>query len=203
MKFTSRTLLSVLALAASVSLAQAQTQQDHQTHNSAGQGAPQGVPSTSSAQPQGSMQGMMDQGDRMRMMQDMMAQRGEQPNADAMPCPMMANGRMGMPFERIEGRIAFLKAELNITDAQAKEWSAFADALRANAAVHRSMHEQMVKDEKPASLTERFDRREKMLSSRLEAVTKLNAAAKPLFASLSEEQRKIADELLGGALGMM
>ncbi|MDR6775612.1 Spy/CpxP family protein refolding chaperone [Azospirillum sp. BE72] len=212
MKFMSRTLLPVVALAASVSLAQAQTQPDHQAHHVAGQGATQAAPTASSDQSHGSMQGMTGPGDTMRMMpmmQGMMGQRNAQSDTDAMSCPMMATGgmgsmgSMGMPFEHVEGRIAFLKAELGITDAQTKEWKAFADALRTNAEVHRSMHGQMMKGETSASLTERLAQRERALSVRLEATKRLNAAATPLFAALSEEQRKAAEDLLGGSLGMM
>jgi hypothetical protein len=36
-------------------------------------------------------------------------------------------------IDDIEGRIAFLRAELKITDAQMSAWNTFADALRANA----------------------------------------------------------------------
>jgi len=204
MKFMSRTLLPVLALAASVSLAQAQTPQD-QTHHPAGQEAAQAAPSTSSAQPQGGMQGMMGKGG---MMPGMMGQQGAESGSMPMSCPMMAKdtgsmGGMGMPFEHVEGRIAFLKAELGINDTQNKPWSAFADALRRNAEVHRTLHEQMMQSDRAASLTERLDQREKTLAARLEAVRSLNAAAAPLFATLSEEQRKTADDLLGDALGMM
>lgn len=194
MKFMSRPLLPVLALAASVSLAQAQTPQDPQTHHPAGQGAAQAAPSTSSAQPQGGMQGMMGQ---------------QGAGNGSMPCPMMAKdkssmGGMAMPFEHVEGRIAFLKAELGISDTQNKVWSTFADALRRNAEVHRTMHEGMMQgDQAAASLTERLNQREKTLAARLEAVKSLNAAATPLFATLSEEQRKTADDLLGDSLGMM
>jgi hypothetical protein len=44
-------------------------------------------------------------------------------------------GGMGMMWmaDHIDGRIAFLKAELKITEAQMSPWNAFADALRANA----------------------------------------------------------------------
>ena len=207
MKFMSRTLLPVLAFAASVSLAQAQTPQGHQTHHPAGQGTTQAAPSTSSAQPQGGMQGMMGQGGMMPMMQGMMGQQGA--GNGSMPCPMMAKdkssmGGMAMPFEHVEGRIAFLKAELGISDTQNKVWSTFADALRRNAEVHRTMHEGMMQgDQAAASLTERLNQREKTLAARLEAVKSLNAAATPLFATLSEEQRKTADDLLGDSLGMM
>jgi hypothetical protein len=59
-----------------------------------------------------------------------------QPAAPALaqdgPPPMA--GCVGMqPGQHIEGRLAFLKTELKITDAQAPQWNAYADALRANA----------------------------------------------------------------------
>jgi LTXXQ motif family protein len=50
-----------------------------------------------------------------------------------MPDGMMGSGMMGMMGEHVEGRIAFLRAELKITDAQVPQWNTFADALRANA----------------------------------------------------------------------
>ena len=36
-------------------------------------------------------------------------------------------------IDRIEGRIAFLKTELKITDQQADAWNALAEVLRTNA----------------------------------------------------------------------
>ena len=56
--------------------------------------------------------------------------------------PMMDMGRMMrggqmmpgmMQSDHIEGRIAYMKAELAITDAQLPQWNAFADVMRANA----------------------------------------------------------------------
>jgi len=43
-----------------------------------------------------------------------------------------------MPSEHVEGRIAFLKTELKITDAQLPQWNAFADALRNSAGQMRA-----------------------------------------------------------------
>jgi hypothetical protein len=153
------------------------------------------------------MQGMMGQSGMMPMM-EMMGQQGAESGSMPMSCPMMGKAMglmsaMGMPFEHIKGRIAFLKAELGITDAQAGPWGAFADALRQNAEVHRTMHERMMQGDRTASLTERLDQQEKTLTARLEAAKKLNAAAAPLIATLSEEQRKTVDDLLGNSLGMM
>ncbi len=66
-----------------------------------------------------------------------MPQRGMMGQGGGMPM-MSGPGRMGMMgmtgiADHIEGRIAFLKAELKITEAQMPQWNAFAEALRANA----------------------------------------------------------------------
>src|SRR5208337_2677692 len=53
---------------------------------------------------------------------------------------MMGGGTTMAPFSHIEGRIAFLKAELAVTDAQPPQWNAFAGAYPGNAKVmHHSM----------------------------------------------------------------
>ncbi|MFP5517847.1 MAG: Spy/CpxP family protein refolding chaperone [Alphaproteobacteria bacterium] len=133
--------------------------------------------------------GMMEQ--MMPMMrQMMMGQQG-------------GMGAMGLPFERVEGRIAFLKAELEITDAQAPQWNAFADTLRSNAKAHQAMHEQMTKGGLPSAWPERLAAQQKALSTRLDAVKALEAAAKPLYAALSDDQKKVADQLFTGPMGMM
>lgn len=78
------------------------------------------------------MMGMMSQGGMMQMMGAMMSMMGH--------CAMMPMMGMG---DHIEGRLAFLKTELRITDAQLPQWNAFADALRAHATQMRGMMHQM------------------------------------------------------------
>src|SRR6516164_758614 len=46
---------------------------------------------------------------------------------------MMGQDGMSMMADHVEGRLAFLKTELKITDAQLPLWNAVADAIRANA----------------------------------------------------------------------
>jgi hypothetical protein len=48
-----------------------------------------------------------------------------------MGCPMMT-GSGGPMSTFTEGRIAFLKAELSITDAQKSVWDAYAEAIKRN-----------------------------------------------------------------------
>lgn len=114
---------------------------------------------------------------------------------------MMGHGMMGgMRGKYIEGRLAFLKAEIRITPAQEGQWSKFADAVRAStkaAAAGAGM------DSKPASAPERLAGYEKHLMGRLETVRALKAAFDPLYGSLSDEQKKIADELVTGPMGVL
>lgn len=114
---------------------------------------------------------------------------------------------MGMMApERIEGRLAFLKTELKITDAQLPQWNAFADARRAQAkaaaerhAAHRAEHGKpgAGHDHEAGPLPERLANAEQMMARHLEQVRQLRATVEPLYGVLSPEQRKTADQLLG------
>jgi LTXXQ motif family protein len=113
----------------------------------------------------------------------------------ASPMPIIPIlGIMGMA-DHVEGRIAFLKAELKITDAQLSQWNTFADALRSNA---RQTAEMLgtVGQATALNAPDRLDRREKMLTSMLEMARSIKAALSPLYAVLSNEQKKLADSLL-------
>ena len=128
--------------------------------------------------------------------------------------PMMGGpGRMGMMgmmamADHVEGRIAFLKAELNITEAQMTQWNAFADASRENARRMSGMPAMMMQggmmsqDGASVSAPDRLDRMEKMLTTMLEAIKATRAALTPLYAVLTEEQKKVADQLIHGPMGM-
>ena len=112
-------------------------------------------------------------------------------------------GGMSMMADHIEGRLAFLKTELKITDAQLPLWNAVADVIRANAKTMGSMGDGMMGDMQTSTLPEKLAAREKMMTAHLEALRKLKAAVDPLYAALSDEQKKTADELLIGPMGMM
>ncbi len=53
-------------------------------------------------------------------------------------------------FGRIDGRLAFMKAELKITPAQEPQWAAFEKVLRDNAAEMKAKVEKMQADRKKA-----------------------------------------------------
>ncbi len=126
--------------------------------------------------------GMMG-GDMGRMMQQMMQSR-------------MAAASM-QPFRRIEGHLAFFRAELRITDGQISQWNAFADAVRAQSdRLRQAMQQAMGSSTGPGTAPEQMERRIALLSAHLEAIRAVSAAATPLYAALSEEQRRTADELM-------
>jgi hypothetical protein len=123
-----------------------------------------------------------------------------------MDMPMMQGMRPGMmmggPGQHIEGRLAFLRAELGITPEQEQVWSTYADALREAASSMQGMHDQMMSGGMPATLPERLERQEQMMTARLAALKKTKAAAVPLYNALGPEQKQTADALMMG-MGMM
>lgn len=118
---------------------------------------------------------------------------------------MMGQDGMGpmMMAGHVEGRLAFLKTELKITDAQLPLWNAVADAIRANAKTMGGMAEGMMGSMQTGTLPEKLAAREKLMTAHLEALRKFKAAVDPFYAALSDEQKKTADELLLGPMGMM
>jgi LTXXQ motif family protein len=159
--------------------------------------------------------GMMGQGGMMgrggMMGQDMGAQ-------DMSGCPMMGDmmgfGRRGMKegmghgammhsVPMMEGRLAYIKADLAITDAQMAAWDAYANAVRARHATMEGMRADMMKAKESGSALERMDARIKTMESRLESLKALKPVTEGLYAVLSDEQKKKADQLLGGGCGMM
>ena len=112
---------------------------------------------------------------------------------------------MGMA-DHVEGRIAFLKAELKITEAQMPQWNAFADVLRENArrmsVLPTTMSGIFGQDSASVSAPDRLNRMEQMISIMLEAVKGTKAALAPLYAVFTEEQKKVADQLIRGPMGM-
>ncbi len=118
---------------------------------------------------------------------------------------MMARHVEGMMARHVEGRIAFLKAELKITESQQKLWDAVADAMRANAKAMTEMSGGTMTTGATANLPDRLAASEKALNARLDALHKYKAVVDPLYAALSDEQKKTADELVPGMMdaGMM
>lgn len=172
--------------------------QDHDAHHPDAKSTPEAKPGMPPAMGQGGMmqggmmQGGMMQGDMKRMMSmmnDMMA---------------MMSAHSGMMAAHVEGRIAALKTEFKVTDAQMPQWNRFADALRGVAKTMGALHQHpMMAPAKPTTLRESLAQRETAIAAHLAALKTLDEALQPLYASLTDEQKKIADGVRIGPMGMM
>ena len=101
------------------------------------------------------------------------------------------------PTRHIEGRIAFLKTELKITDAQAPQFEKVAQAMRDSAKERAQAFQQFRGDrDKPQSALERLEMRARFDQMRSQQAERFLAAFRPLYQSLSDDQKKAADELL-------
>ena len=177
----------------------AQSDQDHKAHHPDAQAAPMPPPASppqTGGQPgtmgQGGMMGGMMCGDMkemMSMMQDMHA---------------MMSAQSGMMASRVEAEITRLKSDLKITDTQAPHWNRFAESLRRLATSMDEMHqERMTMPSMAATLPDRFARLERTLLGYLNAVRATEESLQPLYAVLNDEQRKVANSMKIGPMGMM
>jgi LTXXQ motif family protein len=116
-------------------------------------------------------------------------------------CPMM--GPNGQASTFIDGRIAFLKAELAITDAQKSAWDAYADATKRNLQSMQGMWQTMKTIFDGKTPVERLDAHLAAMESRSNALKDVKPALAKLYEALSAEQKKKADEILTGMGCMM
>jgi hypothetical protein len=157
--------------------------------------------SPSHAQPQQDMMGMMGGG-----------------------CPtigMMGHGRMGengwgnggwfrgLTGHRpkmgpmIEGRLAYLKGELSIAVEQQSAWDAYAAAATGRVELMKSMHEGMTETMQTGPATARMDARISGMEVMLESMKAMKPATEGLYAVLTDEQKVVADELIGVDCGAL
>jgi hypothetical protein len=186
----SKVLTLAFAMLAASALASSAAQQDSQ---------PDSAPTTS-----GSMMGQQPGG----MMGHGMGQGGGMMGHHGMGRGMGMRGGQGsicgMMTTHVEGRLAFLKAELAITSEQESLWNEYAAAVRDNAkSVASRCSSMMNQGEAKQSLPDRLDAQEQFVAARLDALRAVSKALKPLYGSLSDTQKQHADELIRSSTGMM
>lgn len=136
--------------------------------------APSGAPAM------GHMSGMMGNGTGGGNMMGMMANM----------MPMMA----GMMSSHVDARLAFLRTELKITAEQSAAWDRYAEAYRGAANSMHSMHGMgMMQGDLPSRLAAH----QAMMAAHLEALKAISGPLNALYAVLSAEQKKSADDLIG------
>jgi protein CpxP len=103
-----------------------------------------------------------------------------------------------LPSRHIEGRIAFMRAELKITDSQQAQFDRVAAAMRASAQQMDELAQQRrgaAPQPQPQSAVDRLDQRAHFTEVRLTAEKSFADAFKPLYQSLSADQKKSADDM--------
>jgi periplasmic protein CpxP/Spy len=120
----------------------------------------------------------------------------------ANPAPPPPPGQPPQPrrefVSHIDGRIAFLKAELKITPAQEPQWEKVAQALRQNSEERRKSFEQARATDRtqPPTALQHLEAMARMSAIRAQQTDRVLVAFRPLYDSLSDEQKKAADELM-------
>ena len=115
----------------------------------------------------------------------------------------MMSARSGMMGSHFEGRLASLKADLKITEAQTKLWNAFAAALRSSAESMTGMYGQMMRSGPAVPLPERLALMDTQMAAHLANLENVKQALDSLYATFSPEQKKRADRTMIGPMGMM
>ncbi|HEX6840440.1 MAG TPA: Spy/CpxP family protein refolding chaperone, partial [Stellaceae bacterium] len=91
----------------------------------------------------------------------------------------------------------YLKAELKITPQQEPQFDRVAQAMRDNATARDQAMQKMRGDrDQPKNAVERLELRQQFATQRAQQSQRFLDAFKPLYASLSDDQKKAADEML-------
>jgi hypothetical protein len=117
-------------------------------------------------------------------------------------CPMMGRGGQGQSSAFVEGRIAFVKAELAITDAQKGAWDAYADAIKRNLHSMQDMASTMRTVFEAKTPVERLDAHLTAMEGRIKALQDVKPTLVKLYEELTAEQKRKADEIVT-AMGCM
>jgi hypothetical protein len=97
---------------------------------------------------------------------------------------------------KVEGRLAYAKTLLGITDSEAAAWKAYEEVSRANVQSMQAAQRAMVTAEHSGSASDRMHAQTGMMQARLDAMKALQPATEALYKALTPEQRERADAVL-------
>lgn len=103
----------------------------------------------------------------------------------------------------VEGRLAYLRAELGITTAENDAWNAYAEAVRGRVSLMRDTHQQMFKAMAQGTAVDRMNARIQGMESMLSAMKAMQPTVAQLYKVLSDDQKRLADRLIGLDCGGM
>ena len=107
--------------------------------------------------------------------------------------PAAASAHRAQHLQRVEQRIAYLHSALKITSAQESQWNAFADVMRSNAQSMDQLFQQRAAADNNRSALDDMKQYAQITQTHAEDMQKLVTAFEPLYASLSPEQKTLAD----------
>ena len=101
------------------------------------------------------------------------------------------------PQEHVDARIKALHRSLGITPAEEAQWSAVEQVMRENATAIANLAKD--RQDKAAGMTAIDDLRsfQALAEAQADGARKLLAAFEPLYAAMSDEQKKTADSVFG------
>ena len=103
---------------------------------------------------------------------------------------------------RMAGMLAFAKEKLGITQQQEAAWTKFADTVRSSQQPMAAACAQIKDKPAPATLPERVERMQTMMSARAAQFEAVVPALKEMYAQLTPEQQKTANEMMNrGRMG--
>src|SRR6516165_6193578 len=137
-------------------------------------------------------QGMMGMG--MMGGCPMMGMMGQSSMQGTMGRGMMGAGNMAA---QVEGRLAYLRVELGITEAQAAAWKEYAEAVKSRMSGMQSMHQEMMSAMQSGTALDRIRAEIRMMENMVASMKAVNPALEGLYKVLTDEQKKKADQLLG------
>lgn len=120
---------------------------------------------------------------------------------DAAPTPMPPQHHQGMKHhamkpspDMVEARITKLHDQLKITPAQEDKFNALAQVMRDNRTAHDALVDQKIQAEKTQTALDDLQAYAQIAQAHADGVKKLADAFGALYATLSPDQQKAADE---------
>jgi protein CpxP len=106
-------------------------------------------------------------------------------------------GHSADPVAAADQRLARLKSDLKITAAQEPQWNAYAAQVKQHAGEMKALHDTRPGNA-PATAPERVERQAQFAKQQQEHLERLAVLTKDLYATLTPEQKTLADQRLGG-----
>jgi periplasmic protein CpxP/Spy len=107
----------------------------------------------------------------------------------------------------LAGMLAYSETKLGITEAQRPNWKKLTDTIQSAREPIRKVCADLGNQPAPTALPARLERMERMMEARTEAMRKVVPAVSQFYGTLTPDQQKIADDLIGhghgGGHGMM